>query len=96
MSIGIEVVSALPQHQTIVQLRLEEGATVAEALVASGLFPPPGDGGDAAACKVGIWGRVVQRTQVLRDGDRVEVYRPLRADPKQARRRKAEGERRKR
>jgi len=95
MSIGIEVVSALPQNQSIVQLRLEEGATVAEALVAAGMVPP-GEGGGAAACKVGIWGRVVDPTQVLRDGDRVEVYRPLQADPKLARRRKAAGERRKR
>jgi len=58
-------------------LRLEEGATVQAALQASGL---------AGAQAVGVWGKRVALDQVLADGDRVEVYRPLQVDPKLARR----------
>lgn len=61
-------------------LELAQGATVADALRACGL--EPGDG--PFTC--GIWGRVVEPGQPLRDGDRVEWCRPLRVDPKLARR----------
>ena len=61
-------------------LRLPPGATVADALCACGM--DAGDGGFAC----GIWGRVVRATERLRDGDRVEWCRPLRVDPKLARR----------
>jgi putative ubiquitin-RnfH superfamily antitoxin RatB of RatAB toxin-antitoxin module len=66
-----------------VSLDLPVGATVAQALVASGLiklYPEVG----AAPC--GVWGRKASAEQVLRPGDRVEFYRPLRVDPKVARR----------
>jgi putative ubiquitin-RnfH superfamily antitoxin RatB of RatAB toxin-antitoxin module len=68
-----------------VNLRLEPGATVADALHASGLqarYP------DLAldALPVGIWGAFCQRSDPLRDRDRVELYRPLLVDPKEARR----------
>ena len=68
-----------------IALQLPEGATVADALLASGLatsYP----GLDLANAAVGIWGRQVSRQQVLRAQDRVEVYRALRIDPKVARR----------
>ncbi len=70
-----------------VNLTLERGATVADALRASGLqarYP------DAAleALPVGVWGAFCQRDDPLRDRDRVELYRPLRVDPKEARRRR--------
>lgn len=91
MTVEIEVVHALAGEQSIVTLRLPDGSTIADALAASGLLENRPELG--AACKVGVWGRVAPRTQVLRDGDRVEVYRPLTADPKLARRKKAEGER---
>lgn len=68
-----------------VALRLAAGATVADALHESGLqarHPSL----DLAAAPVGIWGALCKRDDVLRDRDRVEVYRPLQVDPKEARR----------
>lgn len=66
-------------------LELPPGATVAQALRASGIadeFPSL----DLAAATVGVWGRKARPDDVLREGDRIEVYRPLRVDPKVARR----------
>lgn len=66
-------------------LELPPGATVLQALQASGIegeFP----GLDLASAMVGIWGRKALPGELLKDGDRVEVYRPLRVDPKVARR----------
>ena len=68
-----------------VALRLEDGATVADALEASGLS----GAADVAAAKVGIWGKLVPRDSVLAAHDRIEIYRPLRVDPKIARARRA-------
>lgn len=68
-----------------VNLRLEPGATVAQALRASGLADRhPGLALDALP--VGIWGAFCDRGDALRDRDRVELYRPLQVDPKEARR----------
>lgn len=70
-------------HEWSVQL--PQGATVRDAVQASGLaaaFPAL----DWQAADVGIWGRRAAWEQVVRDGDRVEIYRPLRVDPKVARR----------
>ena len=70
-----------------VSLTLEPGATVADALRASGLqarYPHAG----LDALPVGVWGAFCRRDDVLRDRDRVELYRPLRVDPKEARRRR--------
>jgi putative ubiquitin-RnfH superfamily antitoxin RatB of RatAB toxin-antitoxin module len=64
-------------------LELVPGSTVADAIAASGMttaFPA------AHAGPAGVWGRSVEPAHLLRDGDRVEVYRPLRVDPKVARR----------
>lgn len=86
--IGVEVVFALPDRQVLVVLELGEGATVAEAIERSGLaaeFPAEA----IEALPVGIWGRVTARDHVLADGDRVEIYRPLEIDPREARRRLA-------
>lgn len=76
----IEVVHALPERQERVALELEEGATVRMALAAAGMAP---------AHAVGIHGRRTTLDTRLADGDRVEIYRPLRADPQEARRRRA-------
>jgi uncharacterized protein len=78
----VEVVYALPQREERVRVRLPEGATVRDALEKSGLLP-------LARGKVGVFGRVVRTDARLADGDRVEIYRPLAADPKEARRRRA-------
>ncbi len=88
--LAIEVVFALPEAQVLVALRLEEGSTVEDALEASGFyarFPAHA----LRTCDTGIWGQLVPRTRTLRTGDRVELYRPLRLDPRDARRERASG-----
>lgn len=79
----VEVVYALPAGEEAVTLVLPAGATAADAVRASGLLEkiPPG--------KIGIYGKVVRPDAPLSDGDRVEIYRPLLIDPKEARRRRA-------
>lgn len=79
-TISIEVVLALPDRQTVRRVELPAGSTVRDALAASGM----GQTGRA-----GIYGKVVPAGAVLADGDRVEIYRPLRADPKELRRARA-------
>lgn len=84
----VEVAYAERRRQRLVELRLPAGATAAEAVAAAGLereFPEA----DFTSCDLGIWGRPVERSQRLRDGDRVEIYRPLQMDPREARRRLA-------
>lgn len=86
--IRVEVVCALPERQRVIALEVEEGCTVGEAVRRSGIaaeFP----GLDLAAAPLGIFGRVVPGDQRLADGDRVEIYRPLIADPKAVRRARA-------
>ena len=82
----IEVVHALADVQEAVQLQLPEGATAGEAVERSGL--------PVAGLRIGIGGEEVQPARVLRDGDRVELLRPLAADPKEARRLRARKARR--
>lgn len=69
-------------------LGLPPGSTVGEAIRACNLLGPPLDI-DLAHNRVGIFGRLVQFDTPLNDGDRVEIYRPLNADPKEKRRRRA-------
>jgi uncharacterized protein len=88
MKIRVDVVSALPMCAKVVRLELEEGATVADALAASGMFAAASEI-DAAGLDVGIWGRRALPADRLHDRDRVEIYRPLTADPKTARRKRA-------
>lgn len=81
----VEVVFALPERQELAAVELDEGATVAQAIEKSRIadrFPDQ----DLGKCEVGVWGRVVGRDHRLRDGDRVEIYRPLLIDPQKARR----------
>ena len=84
----VEVVLALPLSSTVIPVELDEGATVADALAASGLSALH-PGLDISAFRIGIWGRRVEADQQLRHRDRVELYRPLGADPKIARRERA-------
>ena len=86
--IGVEVVYALPQRQEIFSLRLPSGATVKEAIVASGVLTKYPDI-DLAKNKLGVFARLVKPDTVLRDRDRVEIYRPLIADPKEVRKQRA-------
>ncbi len=82
------VAFATPSRQWLWQVVLEEGATVADALAAAraqaGNSPVPWD------ADVGIFGEPCERSVVPRDGDRVEIYRPLKWDPKESRRARAE------
>jgi putative ubiquitin-RnfH superfamily antitoxin RatB of RatAB toxin-antitoxin module len=82
----IEIVYALPGRQALRRVSLSEGSTVGDALRASGLlaeFP------EIDALRVGIFGKQAPRDTVLQDRDRVEIYRPLKGDPKEARRARA-------
>lgn len=85
----VEVAYALPEKQYLQRVTLEEGATVEEAIRASGLLELRTDI-DLAKNKVGIYSRSVKLTDTVQDGDRVEIYRPLIADPKVLRRQRAE------
>lgn len=85
--IAVEVVYALPGEQVIVQQRVPAGTTVGEAIQRSGLlrrYPQLDD----AALRAGVFGERVTLEAPLSDGDRVEIYRPLLVDPKEARRRR--------
>ena len=87
--IRIEVACALRGEQALLQLEVEEGTTAREAVERSGVlqrFPEI----DPARASIGIFGKVVSRDTRLREGDRVEIYRPLIADPKDARRKRAQ------
>ena len=84
-TLPVEVACALPDRQRVVTVRVAPGTTAREAVRASGIaaeFPAL----DIEGCPVGIWGQVVPGEQVLRAGDRVEIYRPLESDPREARR----------
>lgn len=86
--INVEIVYALKDRQKVVRLNVEAGCTVQKAIERSGLlqeFPEI----DLAANKVGIWNKLAKLDVELRDHDRIEIYRPLIADPKEVRKRRA-------
>jgi len=86
--IMVEVSYALPERQIIIPIKMPEGATAEAAIRASGItnnFPEI----DLSANKIGIFGKLSKLDAVLRDLDRVEIYRPLIADPKEVRRQRA-------
>ena len=95
----IRVIYALPDHQATVDLQLPAGTSLADAVTRSGLlqkFPEAAERPLSCA----IFGRAVPPTYELRDGDRIEILRPLLIDPKQSRREaakrnRAESQRRK-
>jgi hypothetical protein len=88
--INVEVSYALPQHQELVKLRLPAAATVGEAIAASGLLAKYPDIELDGRNKVGVFAKLARLDTVLRDRDRVEIYRPLIADPKAVRKKRAE------
>jgi putative ubiquitin-RnfH superfamily antitoxin RatB of RatAB toxin-antitoxin module len=87
--IRVEVAYALPHKQALLEIQVAAGTTVLEAAQQSGIADKF-DGVDLENAKFGIFGQVVAPRQVLRDGDRVEIYRPLIADPKEVRKARAE------
>ena len=88
--IHVEVIYALPGRQELVHLTLHAGATVHQALEASGLLQKYPEIEPGKANKLGIYAKLVKPDTPLRDRDRVEIYRPLIADPKDVRRKRAE------
>jgi len=87
--ISIEVVYGVPHKQKIITLLVEIGTTVEQAIIDSGvinLFPEI----NLEVNKVGVWNRAVKLSGIVNDLDRIEVYRPLIADPKDVRKRRAE------
>ena len=85
--ISITIASATPADGAETTFELVPGATIAEALNAAALLWQQ-DATELARVGVGIWGKARPHAYILRDGDRVEIYRPLQADPKDARRAK--------
>lgn len=84
-TISVEVAySPAANEVEVIALQLSAGSTLADALLASGL--PQRHGLDAGTLRAGIWGRASEPATVLRERDRVEIYRPLLVDPKEARR----------
>ena len=84
----IAIVLALPARQEVVEVELAPGAAVSDALAAVSAHAAFA-GVDWQGCRVGIWARECARDTVLREGDRVEIYRALVADPKAQRRARA-------
>jgi putative ubiquitin-RnfH superfamily antitoxin RatB of RatAB toxin-antitoxin module len=87
--IKIEIVYALPHEQVLLKLDVPEQTTIIEAVKLSGLkekFPEI----DLEKGKFGLYGKLSKGDVVLREKDRVEIYRPLIADPKEVRKKRAE------
>ncbi|PLR36744.1 RnfH family protein [Chimaeribacter californicus] len=87
--IRVEVVYALPERQYLRSVTLEEGSSVEQAIMASGILEQRTEI-DLTINKVGIYSRPVKLGDQVSEGDRVEIYRPLIADPKELRRQRAE------
>ena len=84
----VEVVYAAQDRQLLIEVDVDAGSTVEQVLRKSGIYDRfPDD--PLRECDVGIWGQCVSRTVSIKDGDRVELYRPLRMDPREARRLRA-------
>ena len=89
----VEVVYALPKEQTLLSFKAEEGIRVKDAIIQSGILEQYPEL-DIEKMDVGIFGKRTAMKTLLRDKDRVEIYRPLLADPKEIRKRRAaEGKR---
>jgi len=86
-AVRVEVVYALPGREDAVAVVLRPGATVRDAVLASGIAQRHPQI-DLAGCKLGIFGKAVTPEARVADGDRVEIYRALAMDPKEARRRR--------
>ncbi len=84
----VEVAYATPARQEVIEVSVSPGATVGEVIRVSGLLEKHPEI-DLSRNRVGIFGELVRPRDAVHDGDRVEIYRPLIADPKEARRRRA-------
>lgn len=86
--INVEVCYAMAVKQDVVRVKLAAGANLEQALIASGLLAKYPEI-DAKKNKFGIWNKLSKLDAALRDNDRVEIYRPLIADPKEVRKQRA-------
>lgn len=84
----VEVCHALPERVFLRELTVATGTSLHQAIVASGLLEQMPEV-DISVLKVGVHGKLKPLDAAVREGDRIEVYRPLQADPKDARRRRA-------
>ena len=87
-TINIEVAYATPEKQVIEAINIDAGSIAEAAIIQSGLlekFPAI----DLDENKIGVFGKVIKKDAILKDGDRIEIYRPLIADPKEVRRQRA-------
>ena len=84
----VEVAYALPDKQSLISLEVEEGTTIIEAIEASGVLDTYNQI-DLTRDKVGIFSKFARLDTVLREKDRIEIYRPLIADPKKVRKERA-------
>ena len=91
-TVRVEVIYATPEAADVVSLELPAGSTVRDAVVASGMADRHPEI-DLSRQKYGVFGKSHSLEAKLRDGDRVEIYRPLTMDPKEARRRRARASR---
>lgn len=88
-NLSVEVIYALPEKQFLLPVNIADGATIEDAIIASGILSLRADI-DLKKNKVGIYSRPVKLNDRVQDGDRIEIYRPLIADPKELRRKRAE------
>jgi len=84
----VEVAYALPDKQSLISIEIENGSTLKEAIDASGILETF-EQIDLSKDRVGIFAKFATLDTILRDKDRVEIYRPLVADPKKARKERA-------
>ena len=88
-AIAIEVTYALPEKQTLLSIAVKKGTNVKQAIEQSGILTLHQDI-DLEVNKVGIWYKTTKLDNVLNEGDRIEIYRPLIADPKEVRKLRAQ------
>jgi putative ubiquitin-RnfH superfamily antitoxin RatB of RatAB toxin-antitoxin module len=88
-TISVEVAYALPERQVLLAIEVPAGTTALEAARLSGIAEQFEDLTLDESSHLGVFGQVVAATQVLQAGDRVEIYRPLIADPKEVRKARA-------
>jgi len=86
--INVQVCYALPGSSFLKALKLDRGTTIAQAVEASGVLRSHPEI-DLSQLRLGIFGKLKAADTEVREGDRIEIYRPLQADPKETRRRRA-------
>lgn len=87
--INIEVAYALPDKHSLLSVSVDAQSSIEDAIKASGVLELHTEI-DLTENKVGIWSRMAKLKDPVNDGDRIEIYRPLIADPKEVRKRRAE------